>query len=128
MAAAGLTLNFPTLSTTGPRRLSAHRPDPRPIAVPHAPLPQNGTPQFTAATARSGNWRLAAGLVVLLTASPAWAYIDPNAGGWLYQLLFPLLVGIGALWAGLRLRIRAWWHRLRHGKAPAPQGDEPGDV
>jgi hypothetical protein len=83
---------------------------------------------IAARIAHAAAWRAAAVLAALLTAGPAWAYIDPNAGGWLYQLLFPLLVGIGALWAGLRLRIRAWWHRLRHGKAPAPRGDEPGDV
>ncbi len=61
----------------------------------------------------------------LLAASPAWAYIDPNAGGWLYQLLFPLIVTIGAVWAGLRTRISLWWFRWKNrGAPPAPQ-DKP---
>ena len=50
--------------------------------------------------------------------APAWAYVDPNAGGLLYQILFPLIVAIGAAWAGLRYRIGSWWARLR-GRPPA---------
>jgi hypothetical protein len=53
--------------------------------------------------------------------APAWAYVDPNAGGLLYQILFPLIVAIGAAWAGLRYRIGSWWARLRG----HPQADEP---
>jgi hypothetical protein len=62
------------------------------------------------------------GLCVALPA-PAWAYVDPNAGGLLYQILFPLLVAIGAAWAGLRHRIGYWWSRLRgrHPQAEAAQ-------
>lgn len=52
--------------------------------------------------------------------SPAWAYVDPNAGGLLYQILFPLIVAIGAAWAGLRYRIGSWWARLR-GRPPAAE-------
>ena len=60
----------------------------------------------------------------LLAASPVWAYIDPNAGGWLYQLLFPLIVTIGAVWAGLRTRISLWWWRWKNRGAPlAPPSD-----
>ena len=60
----------------------------------------------------------------LLAASPAFAYIDPNAGGWMYQLLFPLIVMIGAVWAGLRTRIRLWWWRWKNrGTPPAPPDD-----
>jgi hypothetical protein len=60
-------------------------------------------------------------------ALPAAAYIDPNAGGWLFQLLFPLLVAVGAAWAGLRMRIKDWWWRLRHRKdrsAPREDSDD----
>ena len=42
----------------------------------------------------------------LLGADPAYAYIDPNAGGWLYQMLFPLLIAIAAAWAALRQKVR----------------------
>lgn len=58
------------------------------------------------------------GLCAALPA-PAWAYVDPNAGGLLYQILFPLLVAIGAAWAGLRHRIGYWWSRLRGRKPEA---------
>lgn len=54
----------------------------------------------------------------------AWAYVDPNAGGLLYQILFPLIVAIGAAWAGLRHRIGYWWARLR-GRQDEPGGPAP---
>ncbi len=41
----------------------------------------------------------------LAFAPPALAYIDPNVGGWLYQLLFPLLIAIAGAWAALRHKI-----------------------
>ncbi len=41
-----------------------------------------------------------------------YAYIDPNAGGWLFQLLFPLLVAIGGVWSIFRNRIGALWNRI----------------
>lgn len=59
------------------------------------------------------------GICVALPA-PAWAYVDPNAGGLLYQILFPLIVAIGAAWAGLRYRIGSWWARLR-GRPPTAE-------
>lgn len=40
------------------------------------------------------------------------AYIDPNAGGWLFQLLFPVSIAIGGFGMVLRRRIMALWHRL----------------
>jgi hypothetical protein len=44
-----------------------------------------------------------AGLVCVLP--NAHAYIDPNVGGWLYQLLFPLLIALAGAWAALRHKI-----------------------
>jgi len=45
-------------------------------------------------------------LAVLACSTPAaYAYIDPNVGGWLYQLLFPVLVAIAGAWAVLRHKI-----------------------
>ncbi len=41
-----------------------------------------------------------------------YAYVDPNAAGWLFQFLFPLLVAVCGVWAIFRQRIRALWHRL----------------
>jgi len=64
---------------------------------------------------------------LFVAASPAWAYIDPNTGGWLYQLLFPVLVAIGAAWAGLRYKLREWWDRLRGRKDETSAPTEPSD-
>jgi len=47
-----------------------------------------------------------------LTPIDCHAYIDPNAWGRLFQLLFPLLVAIGAAWMVLRQRISTLWNRL----------------
>lgn len=42
----------------------------------------------------------------------AYGYIDPNVGGWLYQLLFPLLIALAGLWAGFRLKISEFFSIL----------------
>jgi amino acid transporter len=44
-------------------------------------------------------------VIALLTCvplRPAYAYIDPNSAGALYQFLFPLLIAIGSAFAFLR--------------------------
>jgi len=44
-------------------------------------------------------------IIALLTCvplRPAYAYIDPNSAGALYQFLFPLLIAIGSAFAFLR--------------------------
>jgi len=45
-----------------------------------------------------------AGIVLLacMPLRPAYAYIDPNSAGALYQFLFPLLIAIGSAFAFLR--------------------------
>lgn len=56
-------------------------------------------------------------VTLLCMPSHAHAYIDPNVGGWLYQLLFPLLIAIAGAWAVLRHKISeffsAFARRLR---------------
>lgn len=51
-------------------------------------------------------------LTALLACAPlqsAFAYVDPNSAGSLYQILFPLLIAIGSAFAALRRVIaRAW--------------------
>jgi hypothetical protein len=45
------------------------------------------------------------GFAALLSCVPlrrAFAYVDPNSAGALYQLLFPLLIAIGAAFAAIR--------------------------
>ena len=50
--------------------------------------------------------RLLVAVAALVSGMPeAYAYIDPNVGGWLYQLLFPLLIAIAGAWAVLRHKI-----------------------
>jgi hypothetical protein len=39
-------------------------------------------------------------------------YIDPNAGGWLFQMLFPVFVAIGGAWLVLRRKVGALFRRL----------------
>lgn len=55
---------------------------------------------------------LAGALALLLAHAPAHAYIDPNIGGWLYQLLFPVLLAVAGLWAGFRLKISEFFSTL----------------
>ena len=55
-------------------------------------------------------------LALLLPALPAWAYIDPNAGGMLFQLLAPMFAAIVGAWLFLRrwiaAQLRRLWNRL----------------
>ena len=56
--------------------------------------------------------------VVLLVLFPgsAWAYIDPNAGGMLFQLLAPLFAALVGAWLFLRRwiaeQVRRLWRRI----------------
>lgn len=66
--------------------------------------------------------RLALALATSLMFSlPAQAYIDPNAGGMLFQLLAPVFAAVIGGWLVLRrwisARLRQLWHRLT-GRAP----------
>lgn len=55
-------------------------------------------------------------LALLLHPVAAWAYIDPNAGGMLFQLLAPLFAAIVGAWLFLRRwiadQVRRLWLRL----------------
>jgi len=48
------------------------------------------------------------------------AYIDPNSGGRLFQLIFPLLVAISGFGLVLRKKFAAFWGRLRTRKNKKP--------
>lgn len=65
-------------------------------------------------------------MALLLLPTSAFAYIDPNAGGLLYQILFPVIVAIGALWAGFRHKLSYLWWRLR-GRPDARKKSERSD-
>lgn len=64
---------------------------------------------------------LAAVLVVALHPGPAAAYIDPNTGGLLFQLLAPVFAAAVGAWLFLRRwiaeAVRNFWHRLT-GRGP----------
>ena len=49
---------------------------------------------------------------LVLGQSDAHAYIDPNAGGLLYQLLFPVLIAIAGAWAVLRHKVAQFFTAL----------------
>jgi hypothetical protein len=40
------------------------------------------------------------------------AYIDPNAGGWLFQLFFPVFVAIGGAWVVFRKKVASSCKRI----------------
>jgi flagellar motor component MotA len=64
-------------------------------------------------------------VVAVLTCMPmkaAYAYIDPNSAGALYQFLFPLLVAIGSAFAFLRRTIVSAFTRFAHALASVFRG------
>jgi hypothetical protein len=54
------------------------------------------------------------------------AYIDPNAGGWLFQMLFPVFVAIGGVWMVLRKKLSALRNRLTGRKGNPPTREDDG--
>ncbi len=52
-------------------------------------------------------------VLLLLCPTAAFAYVDPNTGGWLYNILFPVGVALAAAWGRLRLAVAAWWRNRR---------------
>lgn len=65
-------------------------------------------------------------VAVLLACAPlksAFAYVDPNSAGWLYQLIFPLLIAIGTAFAALRRIIARAWSQLATAVVAAVRGE-----
>ena len=61
------------------------------------------------------------GLISIMLAEPAYAYIDPNMGGLLFQILAPILLAIAAAWSLLKTKLTAfirWLGRLWFGDKP----------
>ena len=48
--------------------------------------------------------------------APAFAYIDPNAGGFLYQIIFPVLIAISAGWIWIKKAAIALWKKIFPGR------------
>jgi hypothetical protein len=55
------------------------------------------------------------GAAVFLLPAECRAYIDPNAGGWLFQALLPVLVALAGAWISFRQTLRRWIARLFSG-------------
>jgi hypothetical protein len=48
-------------------------------------------------------------------------YIDPNAGGWLFQLLFPVFVAVSGAFLVLRRKVGALYRRIFGPKDKGPE-------
>lgn len=48
------------------------------------------------------------------------SYIDPNAGGWLFQLIFPVFVAIGGAFLVMRRKAGELFRRLFGSKKDKP--------
>lgn len=57
--------------------------------------------------------RFALMIVLALFALPALAYIDPNTGGFLFQLLAPLVAIAISAWMFFSNQVKAIWRLLR---------------
>ena len=55
---------------------------------------------------------LIVGVLLALLPGAAYAYIDPNAGGLLFQILTPVFVAIVVFWAFLKHKLKALWARV----------------
>jgi hypothetical protein len=51
-------------------------------------------------------------LVVAVYPATCVAYIDPNAGGWLFQWLFPVFVAVGGLWLVVKSLVIQWVRKV----------------
>lgn len=65
--------------------------------------------------AKLSGWAVIVGLIAMST--PAYAYIDPNSGGLIAQIMTPLLIVIGVAWTGFRHKlvslVSSVWNALR---------------
>jgi len=65
-------------------------------------------------------------VIAVLTCMPlkaAYAYIDPNSAGAIYQFLFPLLIAIGSAFAFLRRTIVRACTKFAHAVVAIVRGD-----
>ena len=55
---------------------------------------------------------LISGMLLALAPGAAFAYIDPNAGGLLFQILTPVFVAIVVFWTFLKHKLKSLWARV----------------
>jgi hypothetical protein len=53
------------------------------------------------------------GLVAVTAAAPAFAYLDPNSAGLLYQIFFPLIIAATIAWRRIKDIAFLIWMRIR---------------
>jgi hypothetical protein len=88
------------------------------MAISERPEAPGGLPDVVVGLAiptsgkRSTLWIVVVFFGIGFQAAPCYAYIDPNAGGWLSQILFPVLVAIGAAWAYGKATLQRLWHSV----------------
>ena len=63
----------------------------------------------------------------VLLVTPAWAYVDPNAGGIIFQIAMPVLAIGGAAIAVLKKRVSGLFRRLRPSRAPTKAGSRAAE-
>jgi hypothetical protein len=61
-------------------------------------------------------------VLACLPLRPAYAYIDPNSAGALYQFLFPVLIAIGSAFAFLRRTIVRACRKVAHAVVAVVRG------
>ena len=61
-------------------------------------------------------------VLALMPLKPAYAYLDPNSAGALYQFLFPVLIAIGSAFAFLRRTIVRACTKVAHAVATIVRG------
>ena len=65
----------------------------------------------------SPSLRMACALWLLFSSVDAMAYLDPNAGGLIYQILLPVIVAVTAGWRYLKMWLKSALQRLTQTKA-----------
>jgi hypothetical protein len=88
-------------------RMEVDRPEPRRRPARHPSHNMSAAPRLLMFASVSALW---------LAPCTAYAYIDPNAGGMLFQLLAPVFAAAVGAWLFLRRwiaeAVRNLWHRL----------------
>lgn len=77
-------------------------------ATKSRPLPFPSFPSERRYLSRHWLSSLVLAFVLLMKSPDSYAYIDPNTGGWLFQLLFPVLVAIGIAWNFIKAKVRTF--------------------
>jgi len=84
---------------------------------------------------QSLTWPIAAGTLVLIAVGAvvplqsAYAYVDPNSAGQLFQFLFPALIAVTSFLAAFKRVIRQYWNRLTSAVIAVIRGERvPSDT